>query len=160
MWQVPGHSGRVGFISSMTKNFCSTCNRLRLTADGNLKVRSDRVSYGNGPSSADEHVFVGKPRKRRESDSQPQVCLFGAAEVSLRDALRDGATVDQLEDLIRVALRNKKPQHAGTLFRLTVFFNTRTVRITLRRLLSSAARLPAAGSARRGSLSCVNCYIY
>lgn len=32
------HKGRVGFITSMTENFCGTCNRLRITADGNLKV--------------------------------------------------------------------------------------------------------------------------
>ena len=37
-YQVPGFSGQVGFITSMTENFCGTCNRLRLTADGNLKV--------------------------------------------------------------------------------------------------------------------------
>ena len=30
--------GRVGFITSMSEHFCSTCNRLRLTADGKLKV--------------------------------------------------------------------------------------------------------------------------
>ncbi len=30
--------GKVGFISSMTDHFCGTCNRLRITADGNLKV--------------------------------------------------------------------------------------------------------------------------
>jgi cyclic pyranopterin phosphate synthase len=35
---LPGHAGRIGFISSMTSNFCATCNRLRLTADGQLKV--------------------------------------------------------------------------------------------------------------------------
>ena len=29
---------KVGFITSMTENFCGSCNRLRLTADGNLKV--------------------------------------------------------------------------------------------------------------------------
>ena len=29
---------QVGFITSMTENFCGDCNRLRLTADGNLKV--------------------------------------------------------------------------------------------------------------------------
>ena len=28
----------LGFITSMTSNFCGSCNRLRLTADGNLKV--------------------------------------------------------------------------------------------------------------------------
>mmetsp|Transcript_34537 Transcript_34537/g.81426 ORF Transcript_34537/g.81426 Transcript_34537/m.81426 type:complete len:478 (+) Transcript_34537:164-1597(+) len=30
--------GRVGFITSMSEHFCGTCNRLRLTADGQLKV--------------------------------------------------------------------------------------------------------------------------
>ena len=37
-YQVPGFMGRVGFITSMSEHFCSSCNRLRLTADGNLKV--------------------------------------------------------------------------------------------------------------------------
>jgi molybdenum cofactor biosynthesis enzyme MoaA len=38
-YHLPGtHVGRVGFISSMTDHFCGTCNRLRITADGNLKV--------------------------------------------------------------------------------------------------------------------------
>jgi molybdenum cofactor biosynthesis protein A len=30
--------GRIGFITSMSEHFCGTCNRLRLTADGQLKV--------------------------------------------------------------------------------------------------------------------------
>jgi molybdenum cofactor biosynthesis enzyme MoaA len=30
--------GSIGFISSLTENFCHSCNRLRLTSDGNLKV--------------------------------------------------------------------------------------------------------------------------
>eukprot|EP00475_Leptophrys_vorax_P016178 TRINITY_DN22633_c0_g4_i2.p1 TRINITY_DN22633_c0_g4~~TRINITY_DN22633_c0_g4_i2.p1 ORF type:complete len:357 (+),score=92.09 TRINITY_DN22633_c0_g4_i2:146-1072(+) len=38
VFKVPGFTGRVGIISSMTNHFCSTCNRIRLTADGNLKV--------------------------------------------------------------------------------------------------------------------------
>jgi GTP 3',8-cyclase len=29
--------GRIGFISAMSEPFCSTCNRLRLTADGTLR---------------------------------------------------------------------------------------------------------------------------
>jgi len=37
-WRIPNFKGRVGFISSMSDHFCGTCNRLRLTADGNLKV--------------------------------------------------------------------------------------------------------------------------
>ena len=38
VYKVPGYRGTVGFIASMTKPFCGSCNRLRLTADGNLKV--------------------------------------------------------------------------------------------------------------------------
>uniref|UniRef100_A0A131Y278 Molybdenum cofactor biosynthesis protein 1 n=1 Tax=Ixodes ricinus TaxID=34613 RepID=A0A131Y278_IXORI len=38
IFRVPGWMGRVGFITSMTEHFCGTCNRLRITADGNLKV--------------------------------------------------------------------------------------------------------------------------
>ena len=37
-YQVEGHRGSVSFITSMSQSFCSTCNRLRITADGNLKV--------------------------------------------------------------------------------------------------------------------------
>lgn len=46
VWQVPGHAGTVGFIASMTQHFCASCNRLRLTADGNLKVanHNDRTA--------------------------------------------------------------------------------------------------------------------
>ena len=33
-----GGGGRIGFITSMSHHFCGTCNRLRLTADGQLKV--------------------------------------------------------------------------------------------------------------------------
>lgn len=35
---MPGYKGQVGFITSMSEHFCGTCNRLRITADGNLKV--------------------------------------------------------------------------------------------------------------------------
>lgn len=37
-FRVPGFQGQLGFISSMSDNFCGSCNRLRITADGNLKV--------------------------------------------------------------------------------------------------------------------------
>ncbi|PFH52237.1 hypothetical protein AMATHDRAFT_74301 [Amanita thiersii Skay4041] len=37
-WKIPGYQGNIGFISSMSDLFCSTCNRLRLTADGQIKV--------------------------------------------------------------------------------------------------------------------------
>jgi len=37
-WTIPGYKGSFGFISSMSDHFCATCNRLRLTADGQIKV--------------------------------------------------------------------------------------------------------------------------
>lgn len=75
---VPGFAGQIGFITSMTEHFCASCNRLRITADGNLKV-----------------------------------CLFGNTEVSLRDALRNNCSEDDLTALISAAVKRKKKQHAG-----------------------------------------------
>lgn len=77
-WQVENFAGTVGFISSMSDKFCGGCNRLRLTADGNLRV-----------------------------------CLFGQNEVSLRDAMRAGASDDELFQLIDRAVDRKKAAHAG-----------------------------------------------
>ncbi|OZJ03334.1 hypothetical protein BZG36_04225 [Bifiguratus adelaidae] len=37
-FKIPGYAGQIGFITSMSDHFCGTCNRLRITADGNLKV--------------------------------------------------------------------------------------------------------------------------
>ncbi|KUI65011.1 Molybdenum cofactor biosynthesis protein 1 [Cytospora mali] len=78
-WHIPGFAGRIGFVTSMTHNFCGTCNRLRITSDGNLKV-----------------------------------CLFGNAEVSLRDALREingGEPIDEeaLARLKKVAMDQQLP---------------------------------------------------
>lgn len=77
-FRVPGHAGRIGFITSMTAPFCTGCNRLRVTADGALKV-----------------------------------CLFGEAEVSLRDRMRDGAADEDLRTAIHAAVQRKKAAHAG-----------------------------------------------
>ena len=37
-FKVVGYQGRFGYISSMSKHFCGGCNRIRVTADGHLKV--------------------------------------------------------------------------------------------------------------------------
>lgn len=37
-FKVPGFAGSVGFITSMTEHFCDSCNRLRITADGQFKT--------------------------------------------------------------------------------------------------------------------------
>ncbi len=36
-YEFPGAKGTVGFISPLSRHFCSECNRLRLTADGRLR---------------------------------------------------------------------------------------------------------------------------
>jgi len=37
-FQLAGAKGRIGFISSVTEPFCAGCTRLRLTADGKLRL--------------------------------------------------------------------------------------------------------------------------
>jgi len=54
-YQVPGYKGRIGFITSMSDHFCGTCNRLRITADGNLKV----CLFGNSEVSLRDLVRSG-----------------------------------------------------------------------------------------------------
>lgn len=38
LYQLPGASGTLGFISPVTQPFCAGCNRARLTADGRLRL--------------------------------------------------------------------------------------------------------------------------
>jgi GTP 3',8-cyclase len=35
-WRIAGHESRIGFISPHTQNFCAACNRMRVTARGEL----------------------------------------------------------------------------------------------------------------------------
>ncbi|GAA5813854.1 hypothetical protein MFLAVUS_007341 [Mucor flavus] len=55
-FQVPGYKGKLGFITSMTDHFCGTCNRLRITADGNIKV----CLFGNTEVSLRDLIRQGK----------------------------------------------------------------------------------------------------
>ncbi len=38
MFRLPGARGAIGFISPVTSPFCAACNRVRLTADGRLRL--------------------------------------------------------------------------------------------------------------------------
>lgn len=38
VFRLPGAQGRIGFIHAMSAPFCSTCNRMRLTPDGELRA--------------------------------------------------------------------------------------------------------------------------
>ena len=58
-WKVPGYQGQLGFITSMSQHFCGTCNRLRITADGNLKV----CLFGNTEVSLRDALRGGSCRE-------------------------------------------------------------------------------------------------
>ncbi|HEX8094360.1 GTP 3',8-cyclase MoaA [Jatrophihabitans sp.] len=73
---APQGGYRVGIIASVSRPFCRDCDRLRLTADGQLRT-----------------------------------CLFGHQETDLRAALRDGASDQELAELIRQAVRAKPAGH-------------------------------------------------
>lgn len=53
--------GRVGFISAMSEPFCSTCNRLRLTADGLLRS----CLFEGGEVDVRAILRSGEPAERR-----------------------------------------------------------------------------------------------
>lgn len=36
--EIAGFKGKIGFISAISQHFCEACNRVRITADGSLKV--------------------------------------------------------------------------------------------------------------------------
>ncbi|RUM88775.1 MAG: GTP 3',8-cyclase MoaA [Thermodesulfatator sp.] len=38
VFRFPGARGRVGFIAALSRHFCDRCNRLRLTAEGRLRL--------------------------------------------------------------------------------------------------------------------------
>lgn len=67
-FHVPGFKGQVGFITSMTEHFCGSCNRLRITADGNLKV----CLFGNTEVSLRDALRSG-------CSEDDLICTIGAA---------------------------------------------------------------------------------
>jgi cyclic pyranopterin phosphate synthase len=69
-------AGEIGFVNPVSEPFCSSCDRIRLTADGHLRT-----------------------------------CLFSRREWDLKEPLRTGASDDELEALLRWAVRHKELKH-------------------------------------------------
>ncbi|EMC92231.1 hypothetical protein BAUCODRAFT_78450 [Baudoinia panamericana UAMH 10762] len=110
-WQVPGFTGRVGFITSMTHNFCGTCNRLRITSDGNLKVclhGDDEVSLRDLLRSDND----GTPMDEEAFEAVRQLELDRRKHGVLR---QDGWISKELQllEVIGSAVKRKKEKHAG-----------------------------------------------
>jgi cyclic pyranopterin phosphate synthase len=74
--RVAETGGRLGFITPLSQNFCASCNRVRVTATGQLYL-----------------------------------CLGQEERVDLRTALRAGATGEELDAILRAAIRKKPERH-------------------------------------------------
>ncbi|SHK71292.1 cyclic pyranopterin phosphate synthase [Selenomonas ruminantium] len=93
-YKVPGFKGQVGFIDAMEHKFCATCNRVRLTAEGFLKLCLNqktgldlRALLRNGISDENlklalrqaiyrkpaEHLFTDRENTARDSRAMYQV---------------------------------------------------------------------------------------
>jgi cyclic pyranopterin phosphate synthase len=112
-FQVPGFVGKIGFVTSMTHNFCGTCNRLRITSDGNLKV----CLFGNAEVSLRDilrKVNNGEPIDDVALESLQQAST-GAAERLLPSSHQPLLipNSDELLDVIGMAVKRKKAKHAG-----------------------------------------------
>jgi GTP 3',8-cyclase len=68
--------GELGFVNPVSEPFCSSCDRIRLTADGQLRT-----------------------------------CLFSRREWDLKTPLRNGASDDQIVELLRFAVQHKELKH-------------------------------------------------
>lgn len=116
-WHIPGFSGRLGFVTSMTHNFCGSCNRLRITSDGNLKVclfgnaevsLRDIVREVNGGAPIDEEAFT---RLRKVAMDQQLLSLPRSERGEKQLMLTPNS--EQLLNVIGAAVKGKKARHAG-----------------------------------------------
>lgn len=109
---VPGFVGKVGFITSMTNDFCGTCNRLRITGDGNLKV----CLHGNDEVSLRDLLRKdndGNPIDQEAFDRIKQI------ETDRRDGRLSDETIlgwgqreHELLQVIGKAVKRKAEKHA------------------------------------------------
>ncbi|KDQ63119.1 hypothetical protein JAAARDRAFT_367485 [Jaapia argillacea MUCL 33604] len=97
-YQIPGYTGSFGFISSMSDHFCATCNRLRLTADGQIKVclfdnkevsLRDRMRRGDSDNDllriigqavqgkSEKHGGMADLDELREGPNRPMILIGG-----------------------------------------------------------------------------------
>ena len=106
-FQVPGFVGKIGFITSMTHNFCGSCNRLRITSDGSLKVclfgntevsLRDIIRRRNGGQPIDDEAMEAMKTEERRLDAP---------------AWHHSETERELLEVIGMAVKRKKAKHAG-----------------------------------------------
>ncbi|XP_033368459.1 molybdenum cofactor biosynthesis protein 1 isoform X2 [Parus major] len=92
-YKVPHFQGQISFITSMSEHFCGSCNRLRITADGNLKV----CLFGNSEVSLRDHLrsgaseeeliqIIGKAvGRKKKQHAEPTLMLFPLCQDTLQN---------------------------------------------------------------------------
>ena len=75
VFKIPGYAGTIGIIAAYTRNFCGSCNRIRLTAQGMLKtclydqgVLNVRDLLRNGSTDDDLKIAFKKSFQSRPKD--------------------------------------------------------------------------------------------
>ncbi|KAH9613304.1 hypothetical protein KSS87_012387 [Heliosperma pusillum] len=93
-FEIEEHSGTVSFITSMTEHFCAGCNRLRILADGNLKVClfgasevSLRDPMRSGADDSELREIVGRAVKRKKAS---HAGMFDIANTANRPMIHIG----------------------------------------------------------------------
>jgi cyclic pyranopterin phosphate synthase len=93
MYRLEGAQGKIGFIAALSSHFCSTCNRLRLTADGRLRtcLFSDnetdlKTPLRNGCDDAElDRIITGtiksKPQQHKMLEPSFKKCSRGMSAI-------------------------------------------------------------------------------
>ena len=78
-YRIPGFLGSVGFISALHGKFCGSCNRIRLTSEGELKPC---LCYGNGYALRGilRNTAFSEEEKRAEVEKTLRNCILGKPE--------------------------------------------------------------------------------
>ncbi len=81
-YAFPGFAGRIGFISPISHKFCADCNRLRLTAEGRLKLclyykdgTDLREKLRNGATEAELQAAINEALQQK-----PKEHAFGGTD--------------------------------------------------------------------------------
>jgi molybdenum cofactor biosynthesis enzyme MoaA len=98
-YRIPGHKGSIGFISSMSDHFCASCTRLRITADGQLKVclfdpgevsLRDIIRNKNGPASDEKLLEVISAAVKRKKAGHGGMDMLDRNKDANRSMIRIG----------------------------------------------------------------------
>lgn len=88
-FRLPGARGTLGFISPLSNHFCATCNRLRLTADGQLRpcLFSERVvclkpALDAGATRSELQALIRLALQRKPLE-RPRLATIGVADAAM-----------------------------------------------------------------------------